>query len=120
MDPLSLLRSATNARYKHLEESYDKKEPGKALAQVTYLSLDQKGIQFIENLEHCVNLSCLYLSDNQIRSLKNSFVGHTFKNLVQISLDDNLIVRIEGLEVLTNLRKLYIERNCISRLEGLG
>jgi Leucine-rich repeat (LRR) protein len=82
MDPLSLLRSATNARYKHLEEGFDPKEPAKALTAVTYLSLDHKGLEFIENLDLCVNLSVLYLSDNRIRSLKSAFLGHSFKNLV--------------------------------------
>jgi Leucine-rich repeat (LRR) protein len=118
MDLATLIKCATNGRYKNLV--LDKRDPTKALSQITYLSLDNRGIQVIENLEMCSALSVLYLSENQIGTLKGAFVKGNFRNLVQLSIDDNEIQRIEGLESLVNLKKLYIEKNNISRLEGLS
>jgi len=89
MDPLSLLKSATNARYKNLTDGFDKKDPAKSLAAVTYLSMDNKGIEYIENLDMCTNIACLYLSENRIKTLEGAFIGHGYRNLVQITLDDN-------------------------------
>ena len=99
---------------------YDKKDPTKGLNTITYLSLDNKNLEKIENLQYCTSISCLYLSENLISSLANAFTGHSYKNLVQLNLDDNRIQKIEGLESLQNLKKLYLEKNCIARLEGLS
>jgi hypothetical protein len=82
MDPLTLLKSATNARYKNLTDAFDKKDPNKSLSAVTYLSLDGKGIEIIENLQHCPNIACLYLSENLIKSLEGAFSGHSYRHLV--------------------------------------
>ena len=117
MDPVNLLKHATNARYKNL--TYDKRDPTATLNQITYLSLDRKNIEKIENLQYCTQLSCLFLSDNLITNIAKAFTGYNFKNLFQLSLDGNRIHKIEGLESLINLKKLYLENNFISRLEGL-
>jgi Leucine-rich repeat (LRR) protein len=67
MDAATLIKCATNGRYKNLV--YDKKDPAKSLGQITYLSLDNRNITEIENLDMCTSLSVLYLSENQISTL---------------------------------------------------
>ena len=118
MDFQTLLKSVTNNKFKHL--SYDKRDPTKGLNTITYLSLDNKQLERIENLQYCTSISCIYLSENFISSLSGAFSGHPYKNLVQLNLDDNRIQKIEGLESLSSLKKLYLEKNCIARLEGLA
>lgn len=67
MDAATLIKCATNGRYKNLV--YDKRDPAKSLGQITYLSLDNRNITVIENLDLCSSLSVLYLSENQISTL---------------------------------------------------
>jgi hypothetical protein len=80
MDPHILIKCATNS--KHKNTSFEKKEPTKNLNTITHLSLDNRGIYEIENLEYCTNISVLYLSENFISSLQSAFTGHLYKNLV--------------------------------------
>lgn len=87
MDLPTLIKCATNGRYKNLV--LDKRDPGKALSQITYLSMDNRGISKIENLDLCTALSVLYLSENHIGSLVGAFGQGNFRNMIQLSLDDN-------------------------------
>jgi Leucine-rich repeat (LRR) protein len=80
MDLGTLIKCATNGRYKNLV--LDKRDPGKALGQITYLSLDNRGITKIENLELCTALSVLYLSENQILTLNGVFSQGNFRNMI--------------------------------------
>jgi len=118
MEPQTLIKCATNSKHKNIP--FDKKEPTKNLNTITYLSLDNRGIYHVENMQYCTSISVLYLSENFISSLHSAFTGHTYKNLVQLALDNNRIQRIEGLDNLTSLKRLYLEKNCISKLEGLS
>lgn len=87
MDLGSLIKCATNGKYKFLV--LDKRDPGKSLGQITYLSMDNRGITKIENLELCTSISVLYLSENQITTLSGAFSQGNFRNMIQLSLDDN-------------------------------
>ena len=60
MDKELLIRCAPHAKYK------DKKDTAKFLQAITHLSLDNKGIAYIECLEMCPNLTTLYLFENRI------------------------------------------------------
>jgi Leucine-rich repeat (LRR) protein len=68
-----LLKRATNAKEKHL--IFHPREPTKNLNLITYLSLDGRNIDKIENLSYCTVLSVLYLSENHISNLLGAFTG---------------------------------------------
>lgn len=105
-----LIKYATNAKYK------DKQNTPKFLNSLTHLSLDNKNITKIENLDQCTNIGVLYLFENRIQIIE----GLTnLTKIVQLSLYNNNISKMEGLDTLVSLRKLYLERNSIERLEGL-
>jgi len=55
-----LVRHATNAKHK------ETKQTKKFLEGITHLSLENKNITEISNLDQCPNLSVLYLFDNKI------------------------------------------------------
>lgn len=63
MDKEILIKNATNAKYK------DKKDQNKFLSSITHLSLDNKNIEVIENLNLCPNLMILYLFENRIMKI---------------------------------------------------
>jgi Leucine-rich repeat (LRR) protein len=63
MEVQLLIKSATNAKHK------DKTNEKKFLNSITHLSLDNKNIETIENLELCHNLNVLYLSENSIMQI---------------------------------------------------
>ena len=85
---------------------------------MTHLHLENKKLDYVDNLKSCPSLTHAYLSDNQIYSLANApFQG--LSKLTHLSLYDNQLLKMEGLLDLVNLKKLYIEKNFISKLDGL-
>ena len=86
------------------------------LSQINHLSLENRGISIIENLEKCSNLKVIYLYENKIAKIQGL---EKCTKVTHLSLEKNLISKIEGLDTLVNLQKLYLENNCISKLEGL-
>ncbi|EQC37544.1 hypothetical protein, variant 1 [Saprolegnia diclina VS20] len=86
------------------------------LKRLTHLTLTNKKLHSIANLELCRHLKVLYLYGNRIKTIEN--LGFA-SQLTQLHLQDNRITRIEGLDALVNLEKLCLEGNQIARLEGL-
>ncbi|ORY53574.1 outer arm dynein light chain 1 [Rhizoclosmatium globosum] len=65
------------------------------LRRVSHVSLVGKGIEVMEGLELCRNLTVLYLYENSIK-------------------------RIEGLEACSSLTRLYLQNNAIEEISGLN
>ncbi|XP_003384368.2 PREDICTED: protein phosphatase 1 regulatory subunit 42-like [Amphimedon queenslandica] len=86
------------------------------LAKVTHLYCSEKGLEMIENLHYCRNLSVLYLYDNQIETISGL---HSCHHLTHLYLQHNSIFRMENLDKLNNLTKLYLSHNSIQLVEGL-
>ncbi|KDO26264.1 hypothetical protein SPRG_08340 [Saprolegnia parasitica CBS 223.65] len=86
------------------------------LRRLTHLTLTNKKLTGIANLELCRNLKVLYLYGNRIQTIENLAFA---SQLTQLHLQDNRITRMEGLDALVNLEKLCLEGNQICRLEGL-
>ena len=88
------------------------------IKKMTHLHLENKGLELIENINNCKNLSHLYLQDNSIYTLVNEpFKG--LDKIVQLNLYDNRINKMESFLDLVNLKKLYLEKNLIFKLDGL-
>lgn len=110
-----LMTSATNLKEKK-RDSRGKLVADHFLPTITHLSLENKNITKMENLDLCVNLRILYLYDNRLTKIEGL---EKCTKLSSLSLERNLISKMEGLETLKELTKLYLEHNWISRLEGL-
>ena len=88
------------------------------LEKMTHLHLDGQGLELVDNLGQCVNLSHVYLQDNLIYTLVNEpFKG--LSKITQLSLYNNNIDRMEGFLDLVNLRRLYMEKNLLTKIDGL-
>jgi len=75
------------------------------------------GVANLEGLQHCVDLTELWLYENQIVDI-SPLAGLT--NLMELSLFNNQIVDISPLEGLTNLTTLYLHNNQIVDLSALS
>ena len=87
------------------------------LARLTHLQLQEKGIEEIEELEHCPKLVVLYLQDNLITNVRPLL---TVSTLTTLHLENNDIESMEGLNGLVALRKLVLARNKLQRVSGIS
>ena len=129
---LDLISRATTHRRRKEEEDKN------FLKRLTHVNLSDKKIDVIEGLEGCVNLQCLYLTDNRQLLFKRPLYGDiaralTFENfrirmienlgfaqnLTHLYLQDNQIEVMENFEPLYNLQKLFIGGNAIQEIRGL-
>ncbi len=76
-----------------------------------------KDIRDIQGFDQLVNLKQLDLSHNQIDTI-NGLDG--LVNLEKLDLSENKITKIEGLDPLVQLHYLRLDKNQISTIEGLG
>ncbi|KAJ3213167.1 hypothetical protein HDU67_003220 [Dinochytrium kinnereticum] len=110
MTPEALEQGSTQKRVKG--------EPIEAfLKRASHMSIVGKGVEVMENLTMCRNLSVLYLYDNRITAI----VGlECCKNLTRLYLQNNQIEEIEGLDCgLDRLTDLHLSGNKISLITGL-
>lgn len=102
-----LMTSATNLKEKK-RDNRGKLVADHFLPTITHLSLENKNITKMENLDLCVNLRILYLYDNRLTKIEGL---EKCTKLSSLSLERNLISKMEGLETLKELTKLYLEHN---------
>ena len=86
------------------------------LKRVTHLFCAEKGIQAIDNLDHCRSLRVLYLYDNLISRIEHL---DSLASITHLYLQNNHITRMENLSSLNKLTKLYLSGNAITVVEGL-
>ena len=86
------------------------------LEELIYLDASQKDITDLAGLEHCTNLTMLYLDHNHITDI-SPLSGLT--NLTGLSLNNNQITDISPLSSLTNLTELYLGFNQIADISPL-
>ena len=115
ISPNLLMKWATNVKEKRRDKG-GRLYKDNFLCTVTHLSLENRNITIIENLDLCINLKVLYLYDNKLTKIQGL---DKWTKLTHLSLERNLISKMEGLDNLRELTKLYLEHNCISILEGL-
>ena len=102
---------------------------------ITHMNLERKKLVSIEidpetaakeklttgieehGLKVCRKLEVLYLFENRISKITETFLS--FTKLTRLYIYDNCITKIENMENLVSLQKLYLDRNMIRRLEGL-
>ena len=87
------------------------------LIGLTFLDARYCNISNLEGVQHCTDLSELYLGDNNIIDI-SPLAG--LANLRVLDLDDNQIVDISALSGLTNLTKLYLGNNIIIDISPLS
>ncbi|ANQ07418.1 Uncharacterized protein PCOAH_00016100 [Plasmodium coatneyi] len=80
------------------------------------LRLDNNLIEEIENLEGLSNLKILSISNNKIKKIKNL---SQLQNLSELNLHNNLIEKIENLENNVNLKILILSKNRIKHMENV-
>ena len=78
---------------------------------ITELDLSSFGINKINNLDSLVNLTTLYLGDNQITTIENL---DSLVNLTYLYLHYNQITNINNLDSLVNLTQLELNDNQIT------
>lgn len=105
-----LLRSSPSQKYTHTEQPED------FIRKLTHISLPEKGITRIANLEMCYKVQILFLYDNLICKMEN--FDH-LRSLRVLYLQNNHITKIEGLSNCINLRRIVLDGNMITVLEGL-
>lgn len=86
------------------------------LESLLALNLTGVGINNLEGLQYCKNLSYLGLSKNEISDLSPIC---NLKELVTLNIDENKINNITYLQNLTNLTYLTLSENYITNLEPL-
>jgi internalin A len=89
------------------------------LAGLVFLPAIKRGIANLEGIQHCVDLTTLWLSNNQIRDIS---ALSELTNLRTLWLSNNQIRDISALSGLTNLTTLWLFNNQIrdiSTLSGL-
>ncbi|CAG9335431.1 unnamed protein product [Blepharisma stoltei] len=84
---------------------------------VFILDLPAAGIREIKNLEGCVNLLHLNLSNNRISRIKGL---EACVELTYIDLSYNQISKIEGLRACVKLEKLELQGNRINNMNGIS
>ncbi|KAL7749139.1 hypothetical protein RI367_005544 [Sorochytrium milnesiophthora] len=87
------------------------------LASATHLCLASRKISKIDKLDRCVQLSVLYLYDNNISRIQGLW---ELRNLTRLYLQNNQISAIQGLDGLDKLEVLHLSNNCIRTLENLS
>ncbi len=87
------------------------------LVGLTVLLASSRGIAELSGIEHCVDLTDLWLQYNQIGDI-SALSGLT--NLGALSLEDNQISDIGALSGLNALRGLYLNNNEINDLSALS
>uniref|UniRef100_A0A7S1HYF6 U2A'/phosphoprotein 32 family A C-terminal domain-containing protein n=1 Tax=Eutreptiella gymnastica TaxID=73025 RepID=A0A7S1HYF6_9EUGL len=109
--PAMSLIAATDAGYNLEGDRFDS-----ILGQILELSLVDKGIRKIQNLNKLKKLRKLNLGDNEISKIEGlEFCG----KIEELNIENNQIIKIECLDNLLHLRKLDIGKNKISSFEGL-
>jgi len=87
------------------------------LQNLTYLDAYMGSVRNIEGIQHCVNLTELWLIGNQISDI-SAVAGLT--NLTGLYLIDNQISDISAVAGLTNLTELLLDDNQISDISVLA
>lgn len=87
------------------------------LSELTQLDASRRDIANLEGIQHCVDLTALWLADNQIIDI-SPLAGLT--DLTILSLSRNEIVDISALSELIDLVDLNIGRNVITDINPLG
>ncbi|CAA9987578.1 leucine-rich repeat protein [Plasmodium knowlesi strain H] len=80
------------------------------------LRLDNNLIEEIENLEGLSSLKILSISNNKIKEIKNL---SQLQQLSELNLHNNLIEKIENLENNVNLKILILSKNRIKHMENI-
>ncbi|CRG99513.1 leucine-rich repeat protein, putative [Plasmodium relictum] len=80
------------------------------------LHLDNNLIEELENLNELVNLKILSISNNNIKEIKNL---DNLKKLSELNLHNNKIKKIENLHNNKNLKILILSKNYIEDLENI-
>ncbi|ETV79510.1 hypothetical protein H257_07502 [Aphanomyces astaci] len=88
------------------------------LERITHVTLNNKKLSTLTNLDRCTNVKVLYLYDNKIAHLDSTL--SSLRHLTHLHLQRNRISKMEHFEALVHLEKLYLEGNRISRLAGLA
>ncbi|KAJ3297926.1 hypothetical protein HK104_011386 [Borealophlyctis nickersoniae] len=87
------------------------------LRRVTHLSVVGKGVEVMENLNRCRNLTVLYLYDNHITTISNL---ESCRFLTRLYLQNNAITEISGLDCgLDRLTVLHLGGNRIQKVTNL-
>ncbi|KAI8852638.1 hypothetical protein BC829DRAFT_414359 [Chytridium lagenaria] len=87
------------------------------LKRASHMSIVGKGVEMMENLSMCRNLSVLYLYDNKITRIAGL---EACKNLTRLYLQNNQIEVLEGLDCgLDRLTDLHLSGNKLSLITGL-
>ena len=105
-----LLRASPSQKYTHTEQPED------FIKKLTHISLPEKGITRIANLDLCYKVQVLYLYDNLIQKMENL---DNLRNLRVLYLQNNQITTIEGLSNCINLRRIVLDGNVITVLQGI-
>ena len=87
------------------------------MATLTDLSATGAKIRDLTGLEFAVNLTVLFLNDNQFSDL-SPVAGLT--NLEALSLDENRIEDLSPLKELTNLKQLHLYKNRVTDVSPLA
>lgn len=87
------------------------------LEGLTYLDASVRGIRDLTGLEHCTDLTHLFLEYNQIDDV-SPLAG--LINLTQLWLEGNQIIDVYPLANLTRLTELFLGRNEISDISALA
>ncbi|GAW80365.1 hypothetical protein, conserved [Plasmodium gonderi] len=80
------------------------------------LNLDNNLIEDIENLDGLINLKILSMSNNKIKEIKNL---NKLTNLLELNLHNNRIERIENLNNNVKLKILILSKNKISEMQNI-
>ena len=87
------------------------------LVGLTYLDAGHRSIVNLEGIQHCTDLTTLFLDDNQIVDTSQL---STLTSLGYLHLGDNQIVDITALAGMTSLRTLFLEKNSIVSIAALS
>jgi internalin A len=87
------------------------------MASLTLFSAPEKGITDLSGLEYCVNLTNLYLGDNDISDI-SPLSGLT--NLMTLDIYENNIANISPLTGLIKLESLWLDSNNITDITTLA
>jgi protein phosphatase 1 regulatory subunit 7 len=80
------------------------------------LSLQSNRLTKIENLNHMINLTELYLSENGLKKIEGL---ENLKKLKTLDLSINEIERIENVECLIELEEFWFSNNNLSKWEDI-
>lgn len=92
MTPQLIMKCATNLKQKKYKKGQTMEQ---FLGNLRHLSMQNRGISVISNLQTCPNLNVLQIYDNRITKLEG--LEHC-PQLSQLSVYNNLLTKIEGLD----------------------